>query len=85
MSLIAARNRIEEMKQLYRRLNHKQKPDGSWDWWLRNEIEEAELEIADCITKMTAGQGDHLEEKLIYQLPPVYTPIPLLATQEAAV
>jgi len=84
MGLAEARIRIEETKSIYRRLMHVQVPDGTWDWWLRNEIAEAEEEISASIAKMTAGQGDHLGEDFVYQLPPVYTPLPLIASQEVS-
>jgi len=41
----AARQRIEELKLMYRRLSHTQDKDGDWDWWIMAEIDELEYEI----------------------------------------
>ncbi|WP_144940171.1 hypothetical protein [Paenibacillus sp. 32O-W] len=62
------RERIEELKLLYRRLLHCQEPDGSWDWWIRNEILLLESEILEEQKKMTAvsGSGHQEQFQLIY-------------------
>lgn len=41
----AARQRIEELKLIYRQLKHTQEQDGTWDWWIMAEIDELEREI----------------------------------------
>ena len=41
----AARQRIEELKLMYRRLSHTQDKDGTWDWLIMAQIEELEYEI----------------------------------------
>jgi len=40
-----ARNRVEELKRMYRGLAHVQVKDGTWDWWLKKEITILENEI----------------------------------------
>ena len=40
-----ARNRVEELKRMYRGLAHVQVKDGTWDWWLKKEITTLENEI----------------------------------------
>lgn len=57
----AARARIEQLRHLYRRMLHIQEQDGTWDWWIRKEIQQLESEIAAAQIKMTAGQGDHMK------------------------
>lgn len=41
----AARERIEELKLMYRRLRHVMEPNGTWDWFLIREINELELAL----------------------------------------
>jgi len=42
-----ARDRIEALRMMYRRMLHTRTPDGTWDWFIRNEIEEIEAELAE--------------------------------------
>ncbi|MEY9095376.1 hypothetical protein [Paenibacillus sp. RC84] len=58
-----ARRRIEELRMLYRRMLHFQKPDGVWDCYIIEEIEELEKELTAEKQNMTAGQGDHVETR----------------------
>lgn len=46
-----ARNRVEELKRMYRRLAHVQVKDGTWDWFLRREIEDLERDIKSAHKK----------------------------------
>lgn len=55
-----ARRRIEELRMLYRRMQHFQEPDGVWDRYIIQEIEELEKELIAAKQNMTAGQGDHV-------------------------
>ena len=41
----SARERIETLKNMYRRLSRVQKKDGTWNWWLEREINALESEI----------------------------------------
>ena len=50
----AARQRVMELTSFYRRMMHIADPNGTWDWWLRKEIEELEAEIAEAKRKMAA-------------------------------
>ena len=43
----AARQRIYQLKNYYRRLAKTQPKDGTWDWWIMAEIDELEREIAE--------------------------------------
>lgn len=43
----AARQRIKQLKNYYRRLAKQQPNDGTWDWWIMAEIDELEREIAE--------------------------------------
>ncbi|UVI28188.1 hypothetical protein [Paenibacillus spongiae] len=79
----AARQRIMDLTDHYRRLKHTQQPVGNWDRILWMEIEAIETEIAEAKRKMTAGQGDHFEVKLNIQLTPVYMSEQVCARSEA--
>jgi len=40
-----ARERVETLKSMYRRLAQIQEKDGTWNWWLEREITALESEI----------------------------------------
>ena len=40
-----ARERVEILKSMYRRLAQIQEKDGTWNWWLEREITALENEI----------------------------------------
>jgi hypothetical protein len=66
----AARQRIEELKLIYRQNKHLHEEDGSWDWWIVAQIEEIEREIAEAHQyEKAASQGSLSVKKTnIYQL-----------------
>ena len=47
----AVRQRIEELKGIYRRMAQTEVKDGSWDWWLKREITELERQIKEAHKK----------------------------------
>ena len=47
----SARERVETLKSMYRRLSHVQEKDGSWDWWIKREIGKLEKEIKQAHKK----------------------------------
>jgi hypothetical protein len=53
----AARERIEQLRSMYRRLVNSQPKDGCWDWWLENEIAELEADITEAHKAKLAGVG----------------------------
>jgi hypothetical protein len=50
----SARQRIEELKLIYRQNKHHHAEDGTWDWWIMAQIEEIEREIAEALKEKTA-------------------------------
>lgn len=46
-----ARERVETLRSMYRRLSHMQEKDGSWDWWIEKEVGELEKEIKQAHKK----------------------------------
>ncbi len=59
----AARQRIEDLKIIYRQMRRSCHTDGTWDWWIEAEIAELEEEIAAAHQgrkcKMTVVQDGH--------------------------
>lgn len=47
----SARERVETLKSMYRRLAQIQEKDGSWDWWIEREIGKLEKEIKQAHKK----------------------------------
>ena len=47
----SARERVEKLKIMYRRLAQIQEKDGSWDWWIEKEVGELEEEIKQAHKK----------------------------------
>lgn len=54
----AARQRIYQLKNYYRRLAKTQPKDGGWDWWIMAEIDELEREIAEEKEKLREPLSD---------------------------
>lgn len=74
-NLVPVRNHIEELRFMFRRLLHTQEANGTWDRWLRTEIEEMEADLMDqAIKKLTALPGSQFQDKAISQLFPLYLP-----------
>lgn len=59
MNLKTTRQHIDHLKIIYRRLKHTHTTDGTWDWWLRREIEDMEQEIANEHKKRLLGKVVH--------------------------
>ncbi|MFB9326972.1 hypothetical protein ACFFSY_13675 [Paenibacillus aurantiacus] len=72
--LKTGRQRIDDLVMMRRRLMHTQQPNGTWDWFLEQEIAAIEAEMAEAKSKMTAWRGDHFEVEQLLRLFPVYTP-----------
>ncbi|UED76074.1 hypothetical protein [Brevibacillus sp. DP1.3A] len=55
----SAMDRIAELWRIYRHLRH-QSANGSWDWWIVNEVNELEKEMAAAreYEKATARNSD---------------------------
>ncbi|MNG23399.1 hypothetical protein D3C84_1079980 [compost metagenome] len=53
------RERIMSLTAMYRALCHTQQPDGTWDWFLLNEIQECEGALTSLKTKIVAVVGDN--------------------------
>ncbi|QKS43385.1 hypothetical protein HUB94_02365 (plasmid) [Paenibacillus cellulosilyticus] len=53
------RERVISLTAMYRALKHVQQPDGTWDWFLLNEIEECEVALTSIKTKIAAVVGDN--------------------------
>lgn len=68
----AARQRVEELKLIYRQNKHLHEEDGSWDWWIMAQIEELEKEIAEAVKEMTtaANSGHRTLENVITPIVP---------------
>ncbi|MBW7453863.1 hypothetical protein ACFOLF_12370 [Paenibacillus sepulcri] len=74
-NLMPVRNHIEELRFMFRRLLHVQAADGSWDAWLRNEIEEMEADLMEqAIKKSAALPGSQFLNEEFIQLFPLYMP-----------
>ncbi|AQR76357.1 hypothetical protein ABNB59_15370 [Paenibacillus larvae] len=62
----AARQRIEELKLIYRQNKKHHQEDGTWDWWLMAQIEEIEKEIHKNRTAVL--HDDRSAKKKVYPI-----------------
>lgn len=66
----AARQRIEELKLIYRQNKKHHEEDGTWDWWIAGQIEELEKEIEEAHKNRTAVLADNRSNEKINVLKP---------------
>ncbi|OPA77448.1 hypothetical protein BVG16_13395 [Paenibacillus selenitireducens] len=54
-------NRLFELIVFYRQLSAVQNPDGTWDWFLWNEIQEIGREVFQSNENMASLPGRHIK------------------------
>ncbi|AXF39462.1 hypothetical protein KMC73_gp45 [Paenibacillus phage Wanderer] len=63
-----ARQRIEELKLIYRQNKKHHEKDGTWDWVITAQIEEIEKEIEEAHKSRTAVLADDRSKSNIITL-----------------
>lgn len=72
----AAESRIAELGLIYLGMKDKRPEDGTWDWWIKGEIEEIGQEMVDAVkSKIAVGQDgyqDHAVLNIFASIIPVW-------------